>query len=425
MIRLRDGATCRPLPDRPSRRPAGGRRAHRCCRVPCRENDLPARLSARLRGMSVPGACTVDPRPILQLMGGRPDIRDQPLRSGCGRRVAGAVWRGRARKPTADVGSRRSLSVAPLPSSCPLISPLRSSPSLDLLTVGALRVRQSVGPTTCAAARTADLARAYLAAGALVIATLIWAGLTGMVQAAVPSSPLVEPFNASWREFVAITTIGCGVFAAIALAWLTIRRKAVDRGRPVPRDACPSDLRRARLGRASRRLHDVLPVLCAGIAVIATPAAAIAVWTLWTRLRASKHAKLAVGLGGPMRDPTRVGCGHRSPPSSGIRTTGRSRADTDIECWHRSRICQQDAKLAYACQPFDELGFGVPRLLSIDAHTGRRVVPMCFEAEVFSELSRRRAIDSRCRTTSFIWAPQRVLYPDATANPSSAPLRRS
>jgi hypothetical protein len=41
-----------------------------------------------------------------------------------------------------------------------------------------------------------------------------------------------------------------------------------------------------------------------------------------------------------------------------------------------------DAKLAYACRPFEETAFWDARLLGLDAHTGRRIVPMCFQAEV-------------------------------------------
>ena len=40
-------------------------------------------------------------------------------------------------------------------------------------------------------------------------------------------------------------------------------------------------------------------------------------------------------------------------------------------------------KLAYACLPAEEVAFWDAQLLGLDAHTGRRVVPMCFEAETF------------------------------------------
>ncbi len=78
-----------------------------------------------------------------------------------------------------------------------------------------------------------------------------------------------------------------------------------------------------------------------------------------------------------------------------------------------------DAKLAYSCQPFDEVAFGTPQLLSIDAHAGRRVVPMCFEAEFPSTLL--GAEPSLAVVSQFFRAaPQLALYPNATARPSSS-----
>ena len=46
-----------------------------------------------------------------------------------------------------------------------------------------------------------------------------------------------------------------------------------------------------------------------------------------------------------------------------------------------------DAKLAYACLPAEEAAFWDAQLLGLDAHTGRRVVPMCFESETFGAMT--------------------------------------
>jgi hypothetical protein len=75
--------------------------------------------------------------------------------------------------------------------------------------------------------------------------------------------------------------------------------------------------------------------------------------------------------------------------------------------------------MAYSCRPFDEATFAEPQLLGIDAHTGRRVVPLCFEAEVLSSLVGGKP-SAQDPNASFASAPQRALYPDAAANPSSA-----
>jgi hypothetical protein len=80
-----------------------------------------------------------------------------------------------------------------------------------------------------------------------------------------------------------------------------------------------------------------------------------------------------------------------------------------------------DAKLAYACRPFEEVAIWDPRLVSIDAHTGRSVVPMCFEAESFGELM-GAAMSADIPSPLFDRAPQRIVYPSSSAHPSPASL---
>ncbi len=77
-----------------------------------------------------------------------------------------------------------------------------------------------------------------------------------------------------------------------------------------------------------------------------------------------------------------------------------------------------DAKLAYACGTYEEVGFAGSRLLSIDAHTGRRVVPMCFEAD--TPILMGAELSPLVPNVFFTWAPQRSLYPDAAADPPPA-----
>jgi hypothetical protein len=77
------------------------------------------------------------------------------------------------------------------------------------------------------------------------------------------------------------------------------------------------------------------------------------------------------------------------------------------------------SRLAYACHPLEEVGFGTPRLLSIDAHTNRRVVPMCFEAEILTPLI-GAPLSEEAENLFFGRAPQRTLYPHPNARPSSA-----
>ena len=126
-------------------------------------------------------------------------------------------------------------------------------------------------------------------------------------------------------------------------------------------------------------------LLVAGIAVFATPAAAVAVWSIWLRLRAAGHARFAVAV---------WFCAARSWSSgSPWASCDSSRLDRRAMSQFRSRYFAEirglplGAKLAYACRASEEVAFWEARLLSLDAHTGRRIVPMCFQAEVTSSLT--------------------------------------
>ena len=81
------------------------------------------------------------------------------------------------------------------------------------------------------------------------------------------------------------------------------------------------------------------------------------------------------------------------------------------------RTLPPDAKLAYACRRFEEAAFWAAQLVSVDAHTGRRVVPMCFQAETYPVLF-GRPLSPDVASPLFELAPQRAVYPDSGAHPS-------
>jgi hypothetical protein len=153
-----------------------------------------------------------------------------------------------------------------------------------------------------------------------------------------------------------------------------------------------------------------------GIAVFATPVAAVAVWAVLGRLRATQHLKLAAGLVALCAIQLEIGV-----------VTGTVRMQIfgpheyepiSVNLLAAIRQLPPEAKLAYTCTPLEEVGFATPRLLTIDAHTRRRVVPMCFEAELLSSIIGAPR-SSQVPNLSFASAPQRELYPDAAADPSS------
>jgi len=274
-----------------------------------------------------------------------------------------------------------------------------------------------VGRSLTATRRLPEIApvwrRGFIASGIALVATVVWGFATGHGVVGSGVSPGITPFNASWTQTVAIVTLGAGVFFAIAIAWVAARRDS-----PMEADlylgtgvilVAGALAWGARLGD-----YNTFHVFFAGIAVFATPAAAVAVWSIWRRSRASGRVALAIvvlvlcgiqlELGAALSYAQLLAFGpHEYAPVP----EDMLAAITDLP---------PDAKLAYACQPFEELAPWDARLLSIDARTGRRIVPMCFEADFFGQLiGGQKSGDNP--NPLFKWAPQRVLYPNANARP--------
>lgn len=248
-----------------------------------------------------------------------------------------------------------------------------------------------------------------------MVATLVWGAMTGHGLGGAGAPPIVTPFNETWQQAVGTTIVDGGLFFAIPVAWLLLRRE-----RPILADLCLGAMALLVAGAVvwGARFGDftMFHVFYGGIAVFGAPIAAVSAWTLWVRLRERGHLRLATGLAvlcliqldlGVLVGIIRMevfGPHDYSPISVSLLNS-------------ISRL-PPDAKLAYACQPLEEVGFGTPRLLSIDAHTGHRIVPMCFEAEVLSNLIGAKP-SLLAQNLFFTLAPQRALYPDANADPSS------
>jgi hypothetical protein len=257
--------------------------------------------------------------------------------------------------------------------------------------------------------------RTLLMTGILIATTVAWGLLTGHGIGTSALSPGVSPFNASWGDTLAITTLGAGAFLAIGFAWPIARSHGLDQA-----DLYIGTVVLLVVGAIAwgARLGDftMFYVFFGGIAVFATPAAAVAVWTLRDHLHEAQHLGLVAGL--MVVCVIQLGIG---VVAGVVRLQEFGPHDYDPIAVDMLRAIEQlpaNAELAYACKPFEEVSFSDPRLESIDAHAGRRVVPMCFEAESLSVMVGAHPSLS-VPDAFFRWAPQRILYPDAAANPSS------
>jgi hypothetical protein len=283
--------------------------------------------------------------------------------------------------------------------------------------VWAIRVTRSVTVSRRLPALSTAWRRTLVATGTALVATVVWGLATGHGlggSGGVP--PSVSSFNGSWRESVAVTALGGGALFAIPLAWILVRKS-----RSLEADLYLGTMVILVVGAIGwgARPADVASFhfLYAGIAVFATPVAAVAAWTLWRHLRVTRHLRLAAGVAvlclvqleaGVVMGTVYLeafGPGDYQPIPVSILTAIRQ--------------LPGNAKLAYACWPLEEVSFADQRLLSIDAHTGRRVVPMCFQADTFSPTV-GGPLSLQTPNQGFDWTPQAALYPDAGARPSSA-----
>jgi hypothetical protein len=293
---------------------------------------------------------------------------------------------------------------------------------LGLIGIGsvwAIRVAQSVNSTHRLPVVPPVWRRTFIATVVALVATMIWGSLTGHGLGGGASSPNVLPFNVAWQFSVAFVYLGAGTMLAIPVAALLLRREA-----PIPAAICFGAVALLVVGAIAwgARLADfnMYHVFFGGIAVFATPVAAVAAWMLFERLREGRHLRMAIGVLILCVGQFGVGVvnGFLRLQEFGPRGDFQPIPISLIEL---IRELPPDAKLAYACRQFDEVSFANPRLLGIDAHTGRRVVPMCFEAEVFSAQN-GVPVSMQVPNASMLWAPQRLLYPDASAEPSSAAI---
>jgi hypothetical protein len=257
--------------------------------------------------------------------------------------------------------------------------------------------------------------RTFVTASVAILATVGWGLFTGHGVAGAGVSPGVSPFNAVWRDAVALTTLGAGALLATAVAWLMVRKET----------SLEADLY---LGTAAllvtgalawgARLGDLsmAHLLVAGIAVFAMPSAAVAVWSIWRRLRATGHRRRAVALlvlcAAQMEFGVAMGIVRLQSFGPGAYEPVPTQVLAGI------RALPADAKLAYACRPSEEVAFWEPRLLSLDAHAARRIVPMCFEADTFGSLLGAPS-SADIPNLVFQWAPQHALYPKASVVPST------
>lgn len=244
--------------------------------------------------------------------------------------------------------------------------------------------------------------------------TLLWGFATGHGIGGSGTSAGVEPFDEAWQQSMLGVAVGGLMLFAAPFGWVLLRRDE-----PLLAAICAGATGLVLFGAVAwgARVADfnMFHVFFAGIAVFLTPIAAAVAWIIVRECLASGRRALAGSLAALYLTQMLVGFS-----STLLRLDRFGPGDYDpipVAMLDAIRALPSDAMLAYSCRPMEELAIWDPRLVSIDAHTGRRMVSMCFQADFLGTLIGAPS-DPTVASPYFAFAPQHDLYRVADEDPS-------
>ena len=258
-----------------------------------------------------------------------------------------------------------------------------------------------------------DLARA-IATVVAVLATIGWGIWTGHGIGASAHSARVLPFNEAWRVSVALSIVGAGLFLMIPVGLAARPSSSLIRPLVIGTTAL--------IGTGALvwglRVADFISFYFyyAGLALFATPVAAIVVRAVWDQANVGRIHLIRIGLF--------VTCAIQLGFGIVVGILRLEQGRDVYEPWSTDFIADvrnlpANARIAYACNDLDEIEFWNAQLISLDAHTGRHVVPMCFQPDLLSVLSGAE-LSLEAPSPLFELAPQRRIYPTRAAEPTPA-----
>ncbi len=273
------------------------------------------------------------------------------------------------------------------------------------------------------ATRTDPMAALYGSRAVIVIigacvASVVWGMATGHGLGALDAIAGVTPFDSSWLVAVLLTTAGAGILLAAPIA-AGLGRGTV-RGFDRVTVGATLAVGAGALGWGIR-VADVnaFHLFFGPIAAILTPVAVVAALRALDRARRVGRRGVATVVLMALVVQTWVSAAivgvqlHRFGPGG---DPGMS-----VEALAAIRELPDDAKMAYACRPFEIVAPWDASLIALDARTGVRMVPMCFMADVQRDLL-ERPLEKGLVSPFFLHVPQLALYPDADVRPSPAAM---
>jgi hypothetical protein len=259
-----------------------------------------------------------------------------------------------------------------------------------------------------------DIGLACLIGGGAAAA---WGFVTGHGFAIGGSMEGIEPFAPTWTRAIAFTAIGAGTLLVGPV--LSLRGRSAD-----PRLAAVTAGAVAAVGAGALLWglfiadFNTFHLYFGAVAVLLTPVAVIAVGQAIAVARVSGSrvagalivltlSQAAIGLAATAQRLYEFGPGNYDA--------------VPVTMLDEIRQLPPEAKLAYACVNFEEVAIWDAALVSLVAHAGRPVVPMCFQSDPFS-IQLDVPPDPARMNPFFRLAPQRSLYPTVDAEPTAADI---
>jgi len=263
-----------------------------------------------------------------------------------------------------------------------------------------------------------DSARRWVQPAVILVAsgltTLAWGYATGHRLAGLGEIQGISAFDAAWGRSLIGTLIGAGVILIAPVLWLwtgpgrgatraTFIGALIATGTAaVAWGALVSDL-------------NTFHLFFGAVAAILTPVAIVAALSFLAEARRARRVVtstliLTAVLGQATFGAIQAGVVLRAlAPADGAATPVRVLANL--------RELPAGSKVAYGCEPLENFAAWDYSLISIEAHSGVSLIPMCFMADRARRLLARE-LDPSIASPFFGITPQRQLYPRRAARPS-------
>ena len=248
---------------------------------------------------------------------------------------------------------------------------------------------------------------------------MAWGFVTGHGLGGLAPIEGVVPFDWAWQRSVLETAVGAGVVLGAPIAWFWFRREQRAIGGLVIAAMFATVAGVVAWGALVADLN-TFHLLFGTIVVLLTPVSIVVLLAILDQARRKRMRRLAtaalmVGLGQILLAGLISGAQLQAFGPLGY-------PPTPVDALAALRGLPPGSKAAYSCYVLENFAPWDASLVSIDAHTGVRMVPMCFIADRQRRLLGRE-LDPQIESPFFKPAPQRALYPDASTIPAASDVR--